>query len=94
MRHVVVRKTHVWDAESDRRLCEAVRKYGTECWSLGMATYSFHRAVSLTSAKSCEDCLRGRANKFLSEPVVSNSGSIDPQGKLDRRGGHSITTGS
>jgi hypothetical protein len=36
MRHVVVRKTHVWDAESDRRLCEAVRKYGTECWALGM----------------------------------------------------------
>ncbi|KAH9062119.1 hypothetical protein EDB87DRAFT_1609423 [Lactarius vividus] len=34
MRHVVVRKTHVWDAESDKRLCEAVRKYGKESWSL------------------------------------------------------------
>ncbi|KAH9007045.1 hypothetical protein EDB86DRAFT_2869709 [Lactarius hatsudake] len=34
MRHVVVRKAHVWDAESDRRLCEAVRKYGKESWSL------------------------------------------------------------
>ncbi|KAF8268284.1 hypothetical protein EI94DRAFT_1728203 [Lactarius quietus] len=34
MRHVVVRKMHVWDAESDRRLCDAVKKYGTECWSL------------------------------------------------------------
>lgn len=34
MRNVVVRKMHVWDAESDKRLCEAVRKYGTECWAL------------------------------------------------------------
>ncbi|KAI9507697.1 Homeodomain-like protein [Russula earlei] len=34
MRHAIVRKTHVWDAESDRRLVEAVQKFGTESWSL------------------------------------------------------------
>jgi hypothetical protein len=45
MRNVVVRKLHVWDAESDKRLCEAVRKYGTECWALGTATYRFHRGA-------------------------------------------------
>lgn len=39
MRHTVTRKAHVWDAESDRRLVEAVRKYGTESWSLGILTY-------------------------------------------------------
>jgi len=40
MRHVVVRKTHVWDAESDQRLCEAVKKYGTECWAIVARTVS------------------------------------------------------
>ncbi|KAI0003031.1 Homeodomain-like protein [Russula compacta] len=34
MRHAITRKTHVWDAESDRRLIEAVQKYGTESWFL------------------------------------------------------------
>ncbi|KAF8484987.1 hypothetical protein DFH94DRAFT_257254 [Russula ochroleuca] len=34
MRNTIARKTHVWDAESDRRLLEAVQKYGTESWSL------------------------------------------------------------
>ncbi|KAI0269204.1 hypothetical protein BC834DRAFT_1016795, partial [Gloeopeniophorella convolvens] len=34
MRHTVPRKVHVWDAESDRRLIEAVKIYGTESWSL------------------------------------------------------------
>lgn len=34
MRHTIARRTHVWDAESDRRLVEAVQKYGTESWSL------------------------------------------------------------
>lgn len=36
MRHTIARRTHVWDAESDRRLVEAVQKYGTESWSLGI----------------------------------------------------------
>ncbi|KAI0303178.1 hypothetical protein BC826DRAFT_1138792 [Russula brevipes] len=34
MRHAITRKTHVWDAESDKRLVEAVKKYGTESWAL------------------------------------------------------------
>ena len=41
MCHAIARKTHVWDTESDKRLVEAVRKYGTESWSLGMPTYIF-----------------------------------------------------
>jgi len=41
MRHTIARKTHVWDAESDRRLVEAVQKYGTESWSLGILIYIF-----------------------------------------------------
>jgi len=41
MRHTIARKTHVWDAESDRRLVEAVREYGTECWPLGILTCIF-----------------------------------------------------
>lgn len=41
MRHAITRKIHVWDAESDRRLIEAVQKYGTESWFLGSSTYIF-----------------------------------------------------
>jgi hypothetical protein len=41
MSRAIVRKTHVWDTESDKRLVEAVRKYGTESWSLGIPTYVF-----------------------------------------------------
>lgn len=40
MRHTIARRTHVWDAESDRRLVEAVKKYGTESWSLVARTVS------------------------------------------------------
>lgn len=94
MRNVVVRKVHVWDADSDRRLCEAVRKYGTECWALGMTTYGLHRTLSLTSAESCQGRFRGRTNKFLSEPMVSDSGSVYSKGKLDSRRRCSIAPGS
>jgi hypothetical protein len=45
MRNTIARKTHVWDAESDRRLAEAVQKYGTESWSLGILTYISMRTV-------------------------------------------------
>ena len=41
MSHAIARKTHVWDTESDRRLVEAVRKYGTESWSLGIPSHVF-----------------------------------------------------
>jgi hypothetical protein len=48
MRHAITRKTHAWDAESDRRLVEAVWKYGTENWSLGIRLHLLLRAL-LTS---------------------------------------------
>ena len=43
MCHAIARKTHVWDTESDKQLVEAVQKYGTESWSLGIPTYVFSK---------------------------------------------------
>ena len=35
MRHAIPRQTHTWTAESDTRLVEAVKVYGTANWMLG-----------------------------------------------------------
>ncbi|EGO01660.1 hypothetical protein SERLA73DRAFT_158888 [Serpula lacrymans var. lacrymans S7.3] len=34
MKHAITRKIHVWDSQSDKRLMEAMDRYGTENWHL------------------------------------------------------------
>ena len=34
MRHAIPRKMHIWTQESDRRLMDMVKVYGTENWQL------------------------------------------------------------
>lgn len=41
MRHAITRKQHVWTPESDRRLLEMVKIYGTENWILGIFLFCF-----------------------------------------------------
>jgi hypothetical protein len=36
MRHAIQRRHHLWDTQSDQRLLEAVKIYGTNNWNLGM----------------------------------------------------------
>ena len=53
MRHTITRKMHAWDAESDRRLVEAVQKYGNENWLLGILISHFPFHALLMSLGSC-----------------------------------------
>lgn len=50
MRHAITRKNHVWTAESDQRLLEMVRIYGTENWQLGQPLFQNLSSPSSPSA--------------------------------------------
>ncbi|KAI9466791.1 hypothetical protein BJY52DRAFT_1234364 [Lactarius psammicola] len=73
MRHAVVRKTHVWDAEYDRRLCEAVRKYGKESWSLVARTVSEDAQIN-----SCQN----RWNRTLDPSIRRGNWTAEEDAQL------------
>lgn len=79
-----------------RRIRQAAGRGGPEIWHRELvARYSYLRfpdELSLTKLGSCSSSFRGRANKFLSEPLVPDARSVDPSWQLEPGGRYSITT--
>lgn len=46
MRHAIMRRTHSWTPDTDRRLLDGVNIYGIDCWALGKGRSAVCRGAS------------------------------------------------
>ena len=78
------------------RIRQAAGRGGPEIWYrelvAGYSHLHFPDELSLTKLGSCSSSFRGRANKFLSEPLVPDTRSLDSPWQLEPGGGYSIAT--
>lgn len=76
MRNAIIRRMHVWSPESDERLLNAVRIYGTENWSIGKPHLKSPYCVLIIGAL--------QVARMVSEDVTANqcqgrySRTLDP----------------
>lgn len=79
MRHGVQRQRHIWNAEADKRLSDAVKLYGTYNWNIGIVSEILHTTCSSSSSFSVA--------RYVSEDATASqcqarySRAIDPSRK-------------
>ena len=92
MRHAITRKQHVWTQESDQRLLEMVKIYGTENWPLGKLAVTEFRVSRLTllavARQVSEDATaaqcQGRYQRALDPDLRRGVWSVEEDEKLKR----------